>query len=82
LSAFPCGKEKMKKPTVLLADDHAVFLEGLRKILEPEFEVVRAVRDGRDMVNEALRLTPDVVLADVSMPLLNGIEALRRLEKR
>ena len=71
----------MKRPTVLLADDHAVFLEGLRKILEPELEVVKAVRNGRDMVIEALRLKPDVVLADVSMPLLNGIEALRRIKK-
>src|SRR5262249_42101219 len=71
----------MKTRTVLLADDHAVFLEGLRKILEPEFQVISAVRDGRKMVAEALRLKPDIVVADITMPLLNGIEAMRRIKK-
>jgi DNA-binding NarL/FixJ family response regulator len=73
--------KKMKKPTVLLADDHVVFAEGLRKILEPEFEVVDSVRDGRTMVSEVLRLKPDVILADIAMPLLNGIDAARQIRK-
>jgi DNA-binding NarL/FixJ family response regulator len=71
----------MKKPTVLLADDHVVFVEGLRKILEPEFEVLGCVQDGRMMVAEFLRLKPDVVLADITMPLLNGIDAARQIRK-
>jgi DNA-binding NarL/FixJ family response regulator len=71
----------MKKPTILLADDHVVFAEGLRKILEPEFEVLGLVQDGRMMVAEVLRLKPDVVLADITMPLLNGIDAARQIRK-
>ena len=71
----------MKKPTILLADDHVVFVEGLRKILEPEFEVLGSVRDGRTMVSEVLKLKPAVVLADITMPLLNGIDAARQIRK-
>jgi DNA-binding NarL/FixJ family response regulator len=71
----------MKKPTVLVADDHVVFAEGLRRILEPEFEVLSSVPDGRMMVTEALKLKPNVVVADVSMPLLNGIDAARQIRK-
>ena len=71
----------MRRYRVLLGDDHALLAAGLRKILEAEFEVVAAVTDGKKLVNEALRLRPDVVLADISMPLLNGIEAARRIRK-
>ena len=71
----------MKKPTLLLADDHVVFVEGLQKILEPEFEVLGSVRDGRTMVSEVLKLKPDVVLAVITMPLLNGIDAARQIRK-
>jgi DNA-binding NarL/FixJ family response regulator len=71
----------MKRPTILLADDHVVFVEGLRKILETEFEVVGLVQDGRMMVTEVLRLKPDVILADITMPLLNGIDAARQIRK-
>jgi DNA-binding NarL/FixJ family response regulator len=71
----------MKKPTVLLSDGHVVFAEGLRKILDPEFEILGAVQDGRMMVTEVLRLKPNVVLADITMPLLNGIEAARQIRK-
>jgi DNA-binding NarL/FixJ family response regulator len=69
----------MKKPRLLLADDHRIVLEGLRGMLEPEFEIVGAVADGCSMVAEARRLTPDVVVADISMPGLNGIEAARQI---
>lgn len=71
----------MKKIRVLLADDHKIVLEGLRAILEPEFEIAAAVEDGRTMVAEANRLNPDVVVADISMPGLNGIDAARQLKK-
>ena len=72
----------MKKIRVLLADDHKIVLEGLRAILEPEFEIVGAVEDGRTLIAEARRLGPDVVVADISMPGLNGIEAARQIRKR
>ena len=71
----------MKKTRVLLADDHKIILEGLRAILEPEFEIVGAVEDGRALVAAAKRLSPDVVVADISMPGLNGIDAARQLRK-
>jgi DNA-binding NarL/FixJ family response regulator len=69
----------MKKPRVLLADDHTLVLDGLRKILEPECEVVGAVEDGRSLLVTAKQLQPDIILLDISMPLLNGVEAARRL---
>src|SRR6266850_1373533 len=71
----------MRPATVLLADDHAIVTEGLRHVLEPDFEVVGAVANGRELVAAALRLKPDVIVADVSMPLLNGIEAARHIRK-
>lgn len=71
----------MKKIRVLLADDHKIILEGLRALLEPEFEIVGAVEDGRTLVAEAERLSPDVVVADISMPGLNGIDAARQIRK-
>jgi DNA-binding NarL/FixJ family response regulator len=69
----------MTRPRLLLADDHVVFLEGLKKILDPEFELVGEVRDGRSLIDAAKKHRPDVVVADVSMPHLNGIEAARVL---
>ena len=71
----------MKRPRVLLADDHKIVLEGLRGILEPEFEIVGAVEDGRALVAETERLSPDVVVADISMPGLNGMDAARQIKK-
>jgi len=71
----------MKRPRLLLADDHKIVLEGLRGILEPEFEIVGAVEDGCALVAEAERLSPDVVVADISMPGLNGMDAARQIKK-
>jgi DNA-binding NarL/FixJ family response regulator len=71
----------MKKTRVLLADDHKIILEGLRSLLEGEFELAGTVEDGRALVTAAAKLCPDVVVADISMPLLNGIEAVRQLKK-
>ncbi|MFQ5846344.1 MAG: response regulator [Candidatus Methylomirabilales bacterium] len=71
----------MKRPRVLLADDHRIVVEGLRSLLEPEFELVGTVEDGRALVGAAKELDPDVIVADISMPLLNGIEAARQLKK-
>jgi DNA-binding NarL/FixJ family response regulator len=69
----------MKRATVLLADDHAIVVEGLRRILEKDFEVIGAVADGLALVKAAEELRPDVVVADISMPFLNGIEAARQI---
>ena len=65
----------MSKPRVLLADDHQILAEGLRGLLEPEFEVVGVVADGRELVAAAKQHRPDVIVADITMPSLNGIEA-------
>jgi DNA-binding NarL/FixJ family response regulator len=71
----------MKKPRVLLADDHKIVLEGLKGLLKDEFELVGAVEDGRALVDQAATLHPDVIVADISMPHLNGIEAARQIKK-
>ncbi|HET6674945.1 MAG TPA: response regulator transcription factor [Nitrospiraceae bacterium] len=71
----------MKKPKVLLADDHSLVLEGFRRILEDECDIVGTAEDGRALLEAAARLKPHVVLLDISMPLLNGIDATRQLKK-
>jgi DNA-binding NarL/FixJ family response regulator len=71
----------VNRPRVLLADDHRMVAEGLKGVLADEFEVVGVVEDGRAMVAAANKLQPDVVVADISMPHLNGIDALPRLKK-
>lgn len=71
----------MKRPRILLADDHTLVVEGFRRLLEAEFDVVGVVEDGRTLLTAAARLRPDVILLDISMPLLNGIDAARRLRK-
>lgn len=71
----------LKLPRVILADDHTLLLEALRKLVEPRCEVVATVADGRALLKAAVLLEPDVVIADISMPLLNGLEAGRQLRK-
>jgi DNA-binding NarL/FixJ family response regulator len=67
------------KTTVLLADDHPPLLEAATAILKPHFDVVGIATDGAMLVSEALRLRPDVVVTDITMPVLNGIEAVSQL---
>jgi DNA-binding NarL/FixJ family response regulator len=69
----------MKRQRVLLADDHYMVAEGLRSILALEFDVVGIVSDGRELVVAARSLAPDVIVLDISMPRLNGIEAARQI---
>jgi len=69
------------KPTVLLADDHQIVIDGLRSLLSGEFEILAAASDGRQLVELADSLNPDIIVADISMPLLNGIEAVRQLRQ-
>ncbi len=71
----------MNRPRVLLADDHRMMAEGLRSLLAEEFELVGVVEDGRAMVAAAKSLRPDIIVADISMPHLNGIDAVARLKK-
>ena len=71
----------MKKPRVIMADDHSLILAGLRKLVETECEVVGTAEDGRMLVEMAQKLRPDLILLDISMPLLNGLEAARQLNK-
>ena len=66
---------------ILLADDHTLLLEAFRRILEPEFEVVGWVANGRDLLESAAALDPDVVVVDISMPFMNGIEACVRIKE-
>jgi DNA-binding NarL/FixJ family response regulator len=67
------------KTTVLLADDHPPLLEAATAILKPHFDVVGTATDGAILVSEALRLRPDVIVTDITMPVLNGIEAVSQL---
>ena len=71
----------MGRPTAMLADDHTLLVEGLRKLLDPHFEVLAVVPDGRSLVEQAAKLKPDLILMDISMPLLNGFDAARKLKK-
>jgi len=68
------------KHRIVLADDHEIILDGLRRILEPEFEIAATAADGRALVTEVERLKPEVAVADISMPLLNGLDALRQCQ--
>lgn len=71
----------MRRGRIMLADDHRMFTELLARVLEPQFDVVGIVENGRELVEAVERLRPDVVVADISMPSLNGIEAVRRIRK-
>lgn len=72
----------MTKTRILLADDHAMICAGFKKLLEPEYQVVGTVEDGRALLKAAQELKPDLVLLDVGMPLLNGLDAARQLKKQ
>jgi DNA-binding NarL/FixJ family response regulator len=71
----------MKRPRVLLADDHTLLVEAFRKLLESAYDVVGTVGDGHALLDAAPALKPDVVLIDVAMPRMNGLEAGRRLKE-
>jgi DNA-binding NarL/FixJ family response regulator len=71
-----------RRVRLLIADDHTIFAEALCAYLEKTFDVVGVVADGRTMLQESIRLAPDVIVADVSMPLLNGLDAARRIREQ
>ena len=70
------------RPKFLIADDHAIFAEALRVFLERSYPVIGLVSDGRALVETALRLRPEVIVVDVAMPILNGLDAARRVREQ
>jgi DNA-binding NarL/FixJ family response regulator len=71
----------MPKPRILIADDHALVIEGFRRILEERYELVGMAGDGYELLSAAKTVQPDIVILDISMPLLNGIDTARQLKK-
>ena len=71
----------MTRPTILIADDHKMFAQGLAGLLEDEFDLVGAVENGQALIDEAVRLRPDLIIVDIAMPVLNGLDAVRRLNQ-
>ena len=75
----PC---KEPRPTLLIADDHAMFVEVLKCFLERNYVVIGAVTDGRSLITQAVQLKPDMIIVDIGMPLLNGWDAARRIREQ
>ncbi len=71
----------MRRARILLADDHRLLLEAFKQLLEPEFEVVGTATDGRVLLSAAQELKPEVIVLDIAMPQLNGLDAARRLKQ-
>ncbi len=71
----------MNRPRLILADDHRMVAEGLKSLLAPQFDLLAIVEDGEALVEVAARLRPEVIVADISMPKLNGLDALPLLKK-
>jgi DNA-binding NarL/FixJ family response regulator len=69
----------VSKIRIVVADDHEEMLSLVKEVLQPEFEVVAAVRDGRDLLHAVKNFKPDVIIADITMPEMSGIEATRKI---
>src|ERR1700704_777242 len=72
----------MSRPKILIADDHKMFAQGLESLLRDEFELLATIEDGQALVDAAVLFEPDIIIADISMPVLNGFDAVRRLKKK
>lgn len=72
----------MYKPTIILADDHNLITEAFRHLLEPQYQIVATVTDGRTLIEKALELKPDIAILDVGMPVLNGLSAGQQLKQK
>jgi DNA-binding NarL/FixJ family response regulator len=75
------SRRSVRRPRLLLADDHDLLVDALRHLLEREFSVLRGVSDGEALVDAAVELRPDIVLCDVSMPRLSGLQAVQRIRQ-
>ena len=71
----------MKRIRLLIADDHVMFAQGLESLLRDEFDLLGTARNGEELVQATLQLNPDVILVDISMPVLNGFDAVRRIRE-
>lgn len=71
----------MRRPRILLADDHLLLMDAFRKLLEPEFEIVGTVSDGQTLITVASQLLPDLIVVDLGLPLLNSMDAGRKLKE-
>ena len=71
----------MRRPRILVADDHSIVLAGVRNVIEQDFELVGCVGDGKSLVEAALKMRPDLVILDIGMPVLNGIDAAKQIRK-
>jgi DNA-binding NarL/FixJ family response regulator len=71
----------LDRPRIIVADDHDVMLDIVLSLLQPDFEVVGTVNNGLDLIREAHRLQPDVIVLDITMPVLNGIEAAHKIRE-
>src|SRR5271170_3099930 len=71
----------MRKPRIFLADDHAMLLDAFRRLLEQEFDIVGTASDGLELLESASKLRPDLVVVDLGLPLLSGVDAGRELKK-
>jgi len=74
-------RRSLNQPRVLLADDRGMVLERVRSLLQPNFQVVGTADNGEDLVSEAMRLQPDVIVLDITMPMLTGIDAAHKLRE-
>ena len=71
----------MRRPRILVADDHSIVLAGVRNVIEQDFELAGCVGDGKSLVETALKMRPDLVILDIGMPVLNGIDAAKQIRK-
>jgi len=71
----------MNRPRILIADDHRMFAQGLESLLQDECELLGTVGDGKALLHKAEQVKPDIIIVDISMPVLNGFDAVRRLKK-
>jgi len=81
ISAVGMKREQLRRVRVLVAEDHEIVLQKIRTLLQSDFMVVGIARTGREMVAEAIRLKPGVIVTDIAMPELSGIDAARELRK-
>lgn len=72
----------LRRPRILLADDERLLIDALKRVLEPRYEVVGSVTDGRSLLGASDRLQPDIIVLDVNLPQLNGLDAGRQLKQK